>query len=92
MLFLFMFLTIVIELQWLTHAPIARVAESFYSDQLQVYSWLSIDSIALVFMITYLIMCLPASYIIDTYGVKMGLNIGAILNHNWRIDQRFWSS
>ena len=79
MLFLFMFLTIVIELQWLTHAPIARVAENFYSDQLQIYSWLSIDSIALVFMITYLIMCLPASYIIDTYGVKTGLNIGAVL-------------
>jgi len=74
-----MFLTIVIELQWLTHAPIARVAEVFYSDQLQIHSWLSIDSIALTFMITYLIMCLPASYLIDTFGVKTGLNIGAIL-------------
>ncbi len=79
MLALFMFLTITIELQWLTHAPIARVAESFYSNQTQTYSWLGIDSIALAYMIIYLIMCLPASYIIDTYSVKTGLNLGAIL-------------
>ena len=79
MLGLFMFLTIVIELQWLTHAPIARVAEIFYGNQLQTYSWLGIDTIALTYMIIYLIMCLPASYIIDTYGVKTGLNLGAVL-------------
>jgi len=47
MLVIFMFITIVIELQWLTHAPIARVAENFYDYQLQIRSWLSIDSIAL---------------------------------------------
>lgn len=79
MLGLFMFLTIIIELQWLTHAPIARVAEVFYAEQLQIHNWLSIDVLALVYMVIYLIMCLPASYIIDTYGVKKGLNLGAIL-------------
>jgi len=30
-------------------------------------------------MIIYLVLCLPASFIIDTYGVKFGLNIGAVL-------------
>ena len=79
MLGLFMFLTIVVELQWLTHAPIARVAETFYGDQLLSYSWLNIDSLALVYMIVFLILCLPASYIIDTYGIKTGIGIGAII-------------
>lgn len=79
MLGLFMFLTIVVELQWLTHAPIARVAEIFYGDQLHTYSWLSIDSLAIVYMIVFLILCLPASYIIDTYGIRTGIGIGAFL-------------
>lgn len=79
MLGLFMFLTIVVELQWLTHAPIARVAETFYGDQLYTYSWLSIDSLAIVYMIVFLILCLPASYIIDTYGIRTGIGIGAFL-------------
>lgn len=79
MLSLFMLITIIVELQWLTHAPIARVAEKFYGDQLHQYTWLNIDSIALVYMIVFLVLCLPASYIIDTYGIKKGIGIGAIL-------------
>ena len=79
MLGLFMLLTIVIELQWLTHAPIARVANIFYGDQLNRTEWLNIDSIALVYMFVFIIMCLPASYIIDTYGIRKALGLGAIL-------------
>lgn len=45
MLGLFMLLTIMVEMQWLSHAPIARVAEKYYGNQLQVYSCLSVDSI-----------------------------------------------
>lgn len=79
MLILFMFITIVVEMQWLTHAPIARVAEKFYGDQLHNYSWLTIDTIAVVYMFVFIIMCLPASYIIDTFGIRIGVGIGAIL-------------
>ncbi len=78
MLSLFMFLTIVVELQWLTHAPIARVAHTFYADQL-TEGWLNIDSIALIYMIVFIVLCLPASYIIDTYGIKKGIGLGALL-------------
>lgn len=79
MLSLFILLTLVIELQWLTHAPIARVAETFYADQLAMYSWLSIDSLALIYMLIFLVLCLPASYVIDTYGIRIGLGLGAAL-------------
>lgn len=79
MLILLMLITIVIEMQWLTHAPIARVAEKFYGDQIHYYPWLTIDTIAIVYMLVFLIMCLPASYIIDTFGIRVGVGIGAIL-------------
>ena len=79
MLTLFIMLTLVIELQWLTHAPIARVAQTFYADDLATYTWLSIDGLALIYMLIFLILCLPASYVIDTYGIRTGLGLGATL-------------
>ncbi|PCE66007.1 MFS transporter [Sediminicola luteus] len=79
MLLLFMFLTIMVELQWLTHAPIARVAQVFYGNQLTRFSWLTIDTLALVYMVMFLLMCVPASYFLDTYGIRKGIGFGAIL-------------
>ena len=40
---------------------------------------MNIDFLAMVYMVVFLIMSFPASYIIDTYGVKAGLFIGSIL-------------
>ena len=74
---IFMFLNLTIELQWLTHAPISRVAEEYYSNQLGS-SWLNIDSLSIVYMLVFLLLSLPASYVIDTYGIKKGIGLAAI--------------
>ncbi|MEW7290703.1 MFS transporter [Aquimarina sp. 2304DJ70-9] len=79
MLTILILVTIMVEIQWLTHAPIARVAQKFYENQLGFYPWLTIDTLAVVYMFVFVIICLPASYIIDTYGIKTGIGIGAIL-------------
>ncbi len=78
MLAILILVTIMVEMQWLTHAPIARVATKFYENQLEVYSWLTIDTLAVVYMFVFLAFCLPASYIIDTYGIQKGIGIGAV--------------
>jgi MFS family permease len=78
-LFAFMFLTIAIEIQWLAHAAVARPAAVFYAGQFNVNSFFNIDFLAIVYMLVFLIMSFPASYIIDTYGIKIGLRLGAIL-------------
>jgi MFS family permease len=75
----FMFITIAIEIQWLTHAAVARPAEVFYSGQFNPDSFLNIDFLAMVYMLAFLLMSFPASYVIDTYGIRTGLAIGAIL-------------
>lgn len=90
MLAIYMFITVVIELQWLTHAPIARVAEKYYAAQLANYSWLNIDSLAIIYMFVFIIMALPASYIIDTYGIKKGVSIGAGLTIIGSLIKGFW--
>lgn len=68
----FALITAVIQIQWLTFAPIAREARLFYG-----VSALAIDFLSLIFMGVFLIACLPASWVIDTWGIRKGLGIGA---------------
>ena len=75
----FMLITLAIEIQWLTHASVVRPAEVFYAGQFDAASFLNIDFLAMSYMVVFLIMSFPASYIIDTYGVKAGLFTGTIL-------------
>lgn len=75
----FMFITFVIEIQWLAHAAVARPAGVFYEGQFLDSSFINIDFLAMVYMLVYLVMSIPASYVIDTYGIKTGLGIGAVL-------------
>jgi FLVCR family MFS transporter 7 len=67
-------ITAVIEIQWLTFAPIAREARSIYQ-----VSALGIDLLSMIFMLVYLVVCIPASYVIDTWGIRRGIGVGAVL-------------
>jgi sugar phosphate permease len=73
-LLLIFIITVIIEIQWLTFAPIAREAREAYK-----VSAMQIDLLAMVFMIVFLIVCIPASYVIDKYGIRIGVGIGAVL-------------
>ena len=70
----FSLITAVIQIQWLTFAPIAREAKLFYD-----VSALAIDFLSLIFMGVFLIVCIPASWFIHTFGIKKGLGLGAVL-------------
>jgi len=73
-LLVFALITAVIQIQWLTFAPIAREARQFYG-----VSALAVDSLSLIFMAVFLLVCIPASWVIDTYGIRKGLGTGAVL-------------
>ena len=68
-------ITVSIEIQWLTFASVSAAAQQFYHT-----SALRIDSMSMIYMLVFIIMSIPASYIIDTYGLRKGLIIGAILS------------
>lgn len=67
-------INLVIQMQWLTFAPIAREARLFYQA-----TPLQVDFLSMLFMIVFLVMCLPAAWVIDTWGLRIGMGIGALL-------------
>jgi len=73
----FFLITVVIEIQWLSFAPIAREARAAYG--FGAGEGIYIDLLALIFLVMFIIVCIPASYIIDRYGIRKGIGIGAVL-------------
>jgi MFS family permease len=70
----FMGVTAVNQLLWITFASITSEAVKFYN-----VSDLSIGLLSMIFMIVYIIASLPASWVIDTYGLRVAIGIGAAL-------------
>ncbi|HBB92025.1 MAG TPA: MFS transporter [Bacteroidales bacterium] len=75
----FMLMNLVLQVQWLAHAAVARPAAVFYAGQFDPASVLNIDFLAMLYMVIYVVVSIPASYIIDTHGIRVGLAIGAVL-------------
>lgn len=71
---IFSIINAVIQMQWLTFASVASIAQKVYK-----VSSFQIDSLSMIFMIVFVIACIPASYIIDKFGIRIGIGIGAIL-------------
>lgn len=73
-LLVFMAVVAVNQLLWITFAAITNEAMQFYN-----VSELSIGLLSLSFLIVYLVVSFPASWVIDTYGIRIGVGIGAVL-------------
>ena len=74
MLAVFMFIVAVNQLLWITFASITSEAVQFYG-----VSDLSIGLLSMIFMIVYVVISIPASWVIDTYGLRVAVGIGAVL-------------
>jgi len=73
-LFIFSLLNIVIQIHWISFASITTEAAAFYN-----VTALKIGFLSMLFMIIYIFVSIPASYIIDTYGIKTGIVTGAAI-------------
>lgn len=73
-LLVFMGVIVVNQLLWITFASITGSAAAFYG-----VSDLSIGLLSMSFMIVYIIVSIPASWVIDTYGIRVAIGIGAAL-------------
>jgi MFS family permease len=69
----FMCIVTLNQLLWITFAAITTDAMGFYG-----VSDLSIGLLSLIFMVVYIFISFPASWIIDTYGIRVGVGIGAV--------------
>jgi sugar phosphate permease len=73
-LLVYMFATAINQLLWITFASITSSAANYYA-----VSDLSIGLLSMSFMIVYIIISIPASWVIDTYGIRTAVGIGAVL-------------
>ena len=73
-LMVFMFIIAVTQMLWISFAPVTSKAAAFYG-----VSDLMIGLLSMSFMIVYIIVSIPASWVIDTYGIRVGVGIGAVL-------------
>lgn len=73
-LVVFMFINLTIQILWITYAPITGPAAQFYG-----VSDLQIGLLAMSFMIAFIPLSIPVSWLIDTYGFRLAVSIGAVL-------------
>ena len=73
-LLVFMFAVAINQLLWITYAAVTSDATRFYQ-----VSDLSIALLSMSFMIVYIIVSIPASWVIDTYGIRTAVSVGAVL-------------
>ena len=70
----FMFINLTIQMLWITYAPITGLAAEFYG-----VNDLRIGLLSMTFMIAFIPFSIPASWVIDTYGFRKAVGIGAAL-------------
>lgn len=70
----FMIVISINQLLWITFAPITSSAAAFFG-----VSDLSIGLLSMCFMIVYIVVSIPASWVIDKFGIKIAVGIGVTL-------------
>ena len=70
----FMFIIAINQLLWITFASVTSEATEYYH-----VSDLQIGMLSMCFMIVFIVVSIPASWVIDTYGIRIGVGIGAVL-------------
>jgi len=83
----FSILNALVQMNWITFAAVTGDAASFYR-----VSELQIGLLSMVFMIVFVVVSIPASYVIDTYGVRVGVGIGAVLTGVFAMARGLWAS
>ncbi len=70
----FMFINLTIQMLWIAYAPITGPAALFYG-----VTDLQIGFLAMTFMIAFIPLSIPVSWLIDTYGFRKTVGLGAAL-------------
>ena len=83
----FMLVVVVNQLLWITFAPITSSAAQYYG-----VSDLSIGLLSMSFMIVYIVISIPASWAIDTYGIRVAVGIGAALTGIFGLLRGLWAA
>jgi MFS family permease len=75
------------QVLWITFAPITSAAAQFYGKP-----DLMIGLLSMSFMIVYILMVLPASWAIDTWGFRAAVGLGAVLSAVFALTRGIFAS
>jgi MFS family permease len=70
----FMAINLTIQILWIGYAPVSGLAAKFYG-----VSDLAVGVLAMSFMIAFIPLSLPVSWVIDTWGFRPAVSIGAVM-------------
>src|SRR6187402_4006671 len=70
----FMFINLTIQILWISYAPITGPAAQFYGVEDR-----QIGLFSMVFMLAFIPLSIPVSWVIDKYGFRIAVGIGVIL-------------
>jgi cyanate permease len=87
MLVVYMFIVAMNQLLWITFAPITSEAVHYYG-----VSELWIGILSMSFMLVFIVFSIPASWIIDRFGIRIGVGIGALLTGIFGLTRAFAST
>ncbi|HEY70827.1 MAG TPA: major facilitator superfamily domain-containing protein 7 [Anaerolineae bacterium] len=74
MILVFMLIILINQMLWISFAPVTSEAVAHFG-----VSELEIGLLSMSFMIVYIVVSFPASWVIDTFGIRVGVGIGAVL-------------
>jgi cyanate permease len=83
----FMVITAINQALWITFAPITSEAVKFYST-----SDLAIGLLSLCFMVVYILIFLPSAWLIDTWGIRRSVSVGAMLTAVFALTRGIFAS
>jgi MFS family permease len=70
----FMLVNITIQILWISYAPITGPAAKFYG-----VTDLQIGFLSMLFMIAFIPLSIPVSWVIDTYGFRLAVGVGSVM-------------
>ena len=70
-----MFINLTLQVLWISYAPIITVAAKIYNVSDTQIAALSVTS----WLVAYLVLSIPASWAIDTYGIYITIGFGAVM-------------
>ncbi len=83
----FVIIAVMTQVLWITFAPITSAAAQFYHT-----SDLMIGLLSMSFMIVFIFVFFPSAYVIDTWGFKTAVGIGAILTAVFGLSRGIFAS
>lgn len=64
---------VTIQVQWIALAPVSDIAAAFYGVSTTLIGYFSI-----VFMVVFIPLSIPAAWLIDRYGIRFAVGLGAV--------------